>query len=317
MKKRTDVNRRRFLAASAATAGALAVPTLLTRTGRAAEEGKPDLKPVPDGDLEQIEAALPQQATAKPKRPRRLLVIYRCDGFVHGSINRGNAALDIMGQATGAYETVVSKNLAMLDAGALKDFDAVMFNNTTRLKIDDEKRRAALMDFIKSGKGICGIHAATDNFYEWPEAAAMMGGLFAGHPWGAGGTWAMQVEEPDHPINKGFDGKGFWLKDEIYKLRDPYSRERLRILVGLDMTKPENKPGREDKDNAISWVRDFGDGRVFYCSLGHNNQIFWTAPVLQHYLDGIQFAMGDLAADATPSAQLTPKPQICPAPPKA
>ncbi len=315
MTKRTAVNRRRFLAASAA-AGAFAVPTILSGTARAEEEGQPVLQPVPDGDLEQIDAALPKTATAKPKKPRRMLVLYRCDGFKHGSINRGNAALEMMGEATGAYETVISKNPAMFDPGVLEDFDAVMFNNTTRLKFDDENRRAALMDFVKSGKGICGIHAATDNFYDWPEAAAMMGGLFAGHPWGGGGTWAMQVEEPDHPINKGFAGEGFWLKDEIYKMKAPYTRDNLRILVGLDMTQKENKPGREDNDNAISWVRDFEDGRVFYCSLGHNNQIFWTAPVLQHYLDGIQFAMGDLAADATPSAALPQRPQVCPAPPK-
>ena len=77
------------------------------------------------------------------------------------------------------------------------------------------------MDFVKSGKGICGIHAATDNFYNWPEAAAMMGGLFDGHPWGGGGTWAVQIEEPDHPINQGFDGEGFWVNDEIYKMRAP------------------------------------------------------------------------------------------------
>ena len=83
------------------------------------------------------------------------------------------------------------------------------------------------------------------------------------------------------------------------------------------MTKKENKPGREDKDNAISWIRNVESGRVFYCSLGHNNHIFWTPSVLKHYLDGIQFALGDLPADATPSAQLAQKPKICPAPAKA
>ena len=316
MTRRTNLDRRSFLAASAAAAGALAVPTILTRTVRAAEEGKPELTPVPEAELEQIAAALPAKATAEPKKPRRMLVIYRCDGFVHGSINRGNAALEMLGKKTGAYETVVSKDLGLFDPGVLKDFDVVMFNNTTRLKFDDEKRRAALMDFVKSGKGVCGIHAATDNFDDWPEAAAMMGGLFDGHPWGGGGTWAMQVEEPDHPLNKGFGGQGFWEKDEIYKMKAPYSREQLRILVGLDMTKKENVPGREDNDNAISWVRNFDAGRVFYCSLGHNNHIFWNAAVLQHYLDGIQFAMGDLAADATPSAKLPQKPKVCPAPPK-
>ena len=82
------------------------------------------------------------------------------------------------------------------------------------------------------------------------------------------------------------------------------------------MTKKENRPGRPDKDNAISWIQRVENGRVFYCSLGHNNHIFWMPNVLQHYLDGIQFAMGDLEADATPSAKLDKKVEIIPAPPK-
>ena len=125
---------------------------------------------------------------------------------------------------------------------------------------------------------------------------------------------AIKLDEPDHPLNKAFCGKGFLIKDEIYKIKDPYSRDNLRILLSLDMSNKRNKPGRPDNDNAISWIRELGQGRVFYCSLGHNNQIFWNPAVLRHYLDGIQYALGDLKADATPSAKLSTKPQpaLCP-----
>ena len=305
MNNRRQFSRRQFLAASAA---AVTVPTVLGNVAWARE-----LKPLPQEEIDKIANAAPEAATKKPAKARKLLVFWRCNGFFHGSIPRGNAALEILGKKTGAYETVVSDDMAMFTPDVLGEFDAVMFNNTTRLN-PDEKQRAALMDFIKGGKGICGIHAATDNFYDWPEGAEMMGGLFAGHPWGGGGTWAVKIDEPEHPLNKGFAGRGFLIKDEIYKMRDPYSRERLRILVSLDMSKSRNKKGREDDDNAIAWIREFGDGRVFYCSLGHNNEIFWTPPILQHYLDGVQYAMGDLKADATPSAKLDkrPEPALCP-----
>ena len=309
MSAKNKWSRRRFLAAAAT---AVAAPAVITGTARAQRK----LRAVPDTDIKKITDALPQKATAKPAKPRKLLIFWRCEGFFHGSISWCNKALELMGKRTGAYEaSLITDDMAVFDPGKLDPFDAVMFNNTTRLKFDDPKRREALMAFVKGGRGVCGIHAATDSFYDWPEAAAMMGGLFAGHPWGGGGTWAFQIEEPDHPINKGFGGKGFWLKDEIYKMKDPYSRERLRILLGLDMTKEVNQRGsREDKDNAVAWIRRFGKGRVFYCSLGHNNHIFWTPQILQHYLDGIQYALGDLKADDTPSAKLSKKPKIVPAP---
>jgi type 1 glutamine amidotransferase len=40
---------------------------------------------------------------------------------------------------------------------------------------------------------------------------------------------------------------------------------------------------------------------VFYSSLGHREEIYWNPTILRFYLDGIQFALGDLEADATPS----------------
>ena len=72
--------------------------------------------------------------------------------------------------------------------------------------------------------------------------------------------------------------------------------------------------GRTDGDNAISWIKRFGEGRVFYCSLGHNQEVYWNKAVLQHYLAGIQWALGDLKADETPSAKLAKQPEPALAP---
>lgn len=56
-----------------------------------------------------------------------------------------------------------------------------------------------------------------------------------------------------------------------------------------------------DKDVPVSWIRNFGKGRLFYCSFGDNKHIFWNPEILKHHLDGIQFALGDLPADVLPS----------------
>jgi len=64
-------------------------------------------------------------------------------------------------------------------------------------------------------------------------------------------------------------------------------------------TKPKgNSP---TNDYGVAWIKKEGEGRVFYCSLGHREEIYWNPTVLKFYLAGLQYALGDLEADATPS----------------
>jgi len=253
-----------------------------------------------------IEAALPAAATAKAKSSRRVLVFWRCEGFVHGDgIAGGNHAIVSMGRKTGAYTADLSDDYSVFEPSNLAKFDVVVLNNTTQLKLPDAARKQALLDFVHQGKGLVGIHAATDSFYDWPEAAALLGGLFDGHPWGGGGTWAFKLDEPEHPLNQAWGGKGFKLQDEIYQFKAPYTRADRRVLLSLDLSDPATggvKDGvkRTDRDFAVAWVKRHGQGRVFYCSLGHAANVFQHPGVLRFYLDGLQFALGDLEAEAHP-----------------
>lgn len=260
---------------------------------------------VPPEELEQIRAAAPDAAPVKSVQPRRLLIHTACQGFVHSSIPYCTAALQIIGEKTGAYEAIVSDDPAVFKPASLAKFDAVCFNNTTGELFDDPASRQALLDFVRGGKGVIGIHAATDCFYKWPEFGELMGGYFAGHPWNEEVT--IKIDEPQHPVVEMFKGQPFAVADEIYQFKEPYSRRKLRVLLSLDVARTNMKKdglGRTDNDYAVSWVHNCGLGRVFYCSLGHRHEIFWNPPILKHYLAGIQFALGDLPADALPSAQL-------------
>jgi hypothetical protein len=260
-------------------------------------------------ELQKIRNAVPAKSTVQSARPRKILVFWRCEGFFHTSIPVVNEALKIMGQKTGAYEVAVcTDDYSIFTPEKLSQFDAVCLNNTTNLKFNPKEtpeRCEALMDFVKGGKGIVGIHAATDNFYDWPEGMEMMGGKFTGHPWGGGGTWAIKIDEPDHPLTAAFKGKGFKINDEIYRTEPPlYSRAKQRVLMSLDMSDPttRNVNGFKptDVDTGITWIKTWGKGRMFYCSLGHNDHLLWNPAILQHYLDGIQFALGDYKVDTTP-----------------
>ena len=61
-------------------------------------------------------------------------------------------------------------------------------------------------------------------------------------------------------------------------------------------------PIRADHDYAVSWIRPWGQGRVFYCSFGHRNEVVWDPTIVRFFLAGIQYAIGDLKADDAPSA---------------
>ena len=165
--------------------------------------------------------------------------------------------------------------------------------------------RKSFMDWVKAGHGVIGIHSATDCSYGWKEFGEMIGGYFNGHPWSE--KVAIKNDDPTNPINAAFDGKGFEVGDEIYAFRDPYSRDKQRVLLSLDTPKLKKKGNRKDEDYAVSWIKKHGEGRIFYCSLGHWDQIFYNPVVLQHYLAGIQWAIGDLKADCTPVPLKTEK----------
>jgi len=248
-----------------------------------------------------IEAAIPDGPIVPPKQARSLLVFNLSKGYVHECIDWVDFTITRMGAKSGAFTAAVSSDTTMFRAERLARFDAVLFNNNTGEPFSDSTLRASLLAFVRDGGGVIGLHAATDGFFEWPEFGELMGAYFVNHPWNEEVT--LRIEEPDHPISAAFDSSGYVVADEIYQFREPYSRDRLRVLISLDTARLDlDREGvqRADGDFAVAWVREEGAGRVFYSSLGHRFEIFTDPIILRHWLAGIQFALGDLEAEATP-----------------
>jgi type 1 glutamine amidotransferase len=278
----------------------------------------------PPGTTEQISAALPSEPYAKPVKARKLLVFSVTNGFRHASIATGKVALTELGKRTGAFETVISDDLAEFEADRLANYDAVCFLSTTQNvflphpkefeKLDDAAKKQAqerearlkqnLMAYIRSGKGFVGIHAATDTCYEWPDFGTMINGYFDGHPWTADVPVSIKVEpgQEQHPLAAMFEGRNLEFKEEIYQLKAPYNSKAVHMLLRLDTEKTDmtlKGIKRTDGDFGVAWARHWDRGRVFYCSLGHNHHIYTNPKVLRHYLAGIQWAIGDLKAGVT------------------
>lgn len=305
--------RRGFLGGAAATVGLLASRWL----GRVIAQ--PPAVTDPE-ELKRIEAALPAKAPAVPRKPRRLLIFDLNVGYGgHGSITTANTAFTLMGKKTGAFETVVSRDPAVFKPESLRTFDAVFFNNTVGNCFEAPELRQSLVEFVYSGGGLMGVHGTSVAFTkwpgaieDWPEFGIMIGGRGANHKANDEHVF-IKLDDPTHPVNQVFGGRDFDYRDEFFRVHEPYSRDRVRVLLSIDtartdMTQQPSYGGvvRADNDYALAWVREYGLGRVFYCGFAHHPSVFWDPKMLEFYLAATQFALGDLPAPTTPSAKLTP-----------
>ena len=167
----------------------------------------------------------------------------------------------------------------------------------------EELLKASLLSWISNGGGIVAYHHALGGNPRWSEFVNIIGAGYWGHPWNE--DVGVTLEEPDHPLLRAFGGKDFRIGEEVFQFKEPYSRKRLRVLMSLDVAHTDmSKPWiyREDDDFALAWIHRYGKGRVFYSALGHRTELWWNPVLLQFYLDGIQYALGDRVVDDTPSA---------------
>ena len=288
----------------------------------------PSAAQLTEQQAKRIEVAVPTKATATPAKPRRLLIwntpfMDKCPhkGYC---VPQAEYAMRLLGEKTGAFESVASDDVAMYLPENLKRFDAILFNNSngpwirpTPEDMDKFKNygsdidavekllRRSLLDYVTNGGGIVAYHHAVGGNTHWPAFQELLGAAYWGHPWNE--EVGIKLDDPDHPLLAAFNGRDFRLAEEIFQFREPYSREKLRVLLSLDTQKTNMTVPwihRKDGDFALAWVKRYGKGRVFYSAIGHRTEIWWHPQILRFYLDGIQFAMGDLPADTTPSARV-------------
>ena len=138
----------------------------------------------------------------------------------------------------------------------------------------------------------------------------MIGGYFK-HHWNYPTPITVKIDDPKSPINAAFKGRSFNTIDEVYTFNDvSWSRENVHVLTSIDYSlmsdcdKGLESSPRPDNDYGLSWIRREGNGRVFYQALGHHESIYYNNPaMLEHILAGMQYALGDLKADDSPSVK--------------
>ena len=232
----------------------------------------------------------PSASNSAPAPLAHLLYVTQSAGFRHDVLPLSATILQDLGRRSGAFDVTAMDDSTLVARDALARFDAVAFFTTGELPMSADQK-AALLDFVRSGKGFVGIHSATDTFYEWPDYGALIGAYFDGHPWHQQVT--VRVEDSAHPATTGLPA-AFQLSDEIYQFRN-WSRGSVHVLLNLDPRSVDTRAEgvhRTDGDFALAWTRAYGQGRVFYTALGHEPAVWQDARFQQHLTGGIRWAMG-------------------------
>lgn len=244
----------------------------------------------------------------KPAQPVRTLFLTQSAGFRHGSVTRpegklspAEIAMTQFGQQTGLIDVHCSQDaLSDFTKENLKNYDLVMFYTTLDLPILVADAESFFTEWLtQKGHAFVGFHSATDTYHNYERYWDMIGGTFNGHPWNSKDLVTITVHDQNHPAMKPF-GAEFEFKDEIYQYRH-WQPEKVRVLMSLNMARCNTK---KPYMVPISWVKNYGEGRVFYTNLGHNEATWTDKRFLDHVEGGLKWALGMEEGDATPNPEL-------------
>lgn len=255
-------------------------------------------------------------------RPRLLFLTY-AGLYKHASLEAAEHTVTDLGREGGFDVTTLQGyqyepeelDLAFLTADYLAQFDGLMMMTNGNLPLTDDQK-AAIVAFVRDGKGFIGVHNAALTLYDYPPFGEMLGAYFR-RPISQERPFTLRVEDHDHPATRMLDST-WTLQDEFYQFGtaawDPahpddnvdvlfgnripvgLSRDRVHVLLSID-TRASDIEGIPDMvpegDYPQAWYQNFGEGRSFYTALGHTEAL-WTgnATFRAHLLGGIRWALG-------------------------
>lgn len=214
----------------------------------------------------------------------RALVFSKTKGFRHQSIPDGVVAIKKLGRDH-QFEVFTTEDADIFTDERLKRFDVIILMSTTGT-IFNEEQKAAFQRFVQSGKGIVGIHSATDTEYEWPWYTKLIGAQFKNHPHIQ--SVRLNVVDKKHPATYHLPEKWLWT-DELYAFKN--FNPDVRVLITADETSYDTGSTEPMGEfHPMAWTHEYDGGRIFYTALGHTDWAFLSDNFLQHIYGGIWYA---------------------------
>ena len=268
-------------------------------------------------------------SSAQAPQPRKkLLFLTHAALYKHTSLEPAEAAVTEWGRTAGFDVTTLkgykqdSRNidLSLLTPEYLNSFDGLMLMTNGNLPLTPPQRQS-IVEFVRNGKALVGVHCATLTLYDYPEFGDVLGGYYLRSivptdMIARGKIGVLKVEDPNHPATRML-GSTWPINEEFYEFGHavwdaskptenisavgrlhilmPFSRDRVHVLLSLDTDRTDmsDLPNVPKGDYPQAWTRTFGKGRAFYTTLGHRDDIWSHDAVFRaHVTGGIRWALG-------------------------
>lgn len=173
------------------------------------------------------------------------------------------------------FEVTIADTLDAYKTTNLTELDLIVPNWTMGTIQKDQLQ--PLLEAVKGGVGLAGMHGGMcDSFRTETEYHFMTGGQWVAHPGNEGVTYSVHMDGVKSPLTEGI--ADFEVTTEQYFMHvDPGNTVLATTRFG-DIVMP------------VIWTKHCGQGRVFYCSLGHRPEIVNMPPMLEIMTRGMLWA---------------------------
>ncbi|MGI5522417.1 ThuA domain-containing protein [Micromonospora sp. CA-259024] len=227
----------------------------------------------------------------------RALLFTKTVGYRHDSIPAGISMFQQQAAANN-FELVQTEDSSVFTPTNLATFDVIIMFQTSGMVWTSAAQRQAMEGYLASGKGIVGVHNATDMGieaeYPWWDQTINGGAHMPEHSPGVLPGTAI-VADKQHPSTAGLPDR--WNRSEEWYNFDANPRGNVHVLVTADERTYNPGSRAMGPDHPISWCRNAGGGRVWATAMGHAIESYSETNFRNHVLGGVRWAAGNAAGD--------------------
>jgi hypothetical protein len=202
---------------------------------------------------------------------------------------------------TGRFEVRVTEEFRGAGPETLAPYDLVILNYYEKKKPElrwGEKPDAALLNYVRSGKGLVVYHFSMAAFEGWEEYEKMCAANWRpnnGHH-SARHDYRVDIKDSTHPITRGMKASFAEPNDELYaNLKwQPEGTYHVLATAWDDHALYKGKSNQPIPGAGLAqpmlWTVNYGKGRVFVTALGHDAAAMGSAGFIATLVRGSEWA---------------------------